>query len=175
MSHDNPYASPIGGIAEEKPEYTGRPPLATRGERFVASILDTVAFLIVCIPVLVGFYFFFPQFMDENLSAQNELIENIFFSLIGMLVFLGLHGYLLARRGQTLGKVVFGLQIRSDDDQLVPFSRLILKRYLIFWLIALIPVIGNLIVLADALAIFRGDRKCLHDDICGTKVIKIRS
>jgi hypothetical protein len=37
--------------------------------------------------------------------------------------------------------------------------------------IAMIPYVGNVIALIDVLMIFRTSRKCLHDDIAGTKVI----
>ena len=55
----------------------------------------------------------------------------------------------------------------------MPFGPLVLKRYVPLWVVANIPFIGGLFALADSLAIFRDTRKCIHDDIAGTKVIKL--
>ena len=47
----------------------------------------------------------------------------------------------------------------------------VLKRNVSMQVLAMIPIVGNFIALIDALMIFRASRKCLHDDIAGTKVI----
>jgi uncharacterized RDD family membrane protein YckC len=92
---------------------------------------------------------------------------------ISCALFLVLHGYLLATRGQTIGKYLLGMQIVSADGRLVPFWRLIALRYLPFWVVTAAPRIGWILSLANALAIFRESRKCFHDDIAGTKVIQL--
>ena len=66
-------------------------------------------------------------------------------------------------------------QIVSDSGQPLNFGELYLKRYLVIQLLAILPFIGGLIGLIDTLLIFRSSRKCLHDDIAGTKVIKLHS
>ena len=44
-------------------------------------------------------------------------------------------------------------------------------RYVLVMLVQAIPMIGQLLGLIDALFIFRGDRRCVHDLIAGTKVV----
>ena len=39
------------------------------------------------------------------------------------------------------------------------------------WAISIIPVIGSLVGLIDALLIFRDNRRCLHDNIADTMVV----
>ncbi|MNT88741.1 RDD family protein [compost metagenome] len=51
-------------------------------------------------------------------------------------------------------------------------GNLLLKRYLVWWLLAYIPVVGMLVVLVDYLFIFRADRRCLHDLAAGTRVVQ---
>jgi uncharacterized RDD family membrane protein YckC len=38
----------------------------------------------------------------------------------------------------------------------------------------MIPIFGLFFVLADTLMIFRADRRCLHDLMAGTRVVKVR-
>ena len=46
------------------------------------------------------------------------------------------------------------------------------RRTIPMWVLTSIPFLGPFIGLANALAIFRENCKCLHDDLAGTKVIK---
>ncbi len=57
------------------------------------------------------------------------------------------------------------------DGRLLSFGRLIGLRYLPVWLVSVIPVI-QLFGMIDALFIFRRDRRCVHDLIAGTKVVR---
>ncbi len=52
------------------------------------------------------------------------------------------------------------------------FSHAWVLRSLVPGLIAAIPRLGALFVLADVLSIFGEERRCLHDYIAGTKVVK---
>jgi hypothetical protein len=40
--------------------------------------------------------------------------------------------------------------------------------------VSLIPTLGGLLTLVDALFIFGGSRRCVHDLIAGTKVIRVK-
>jgi uncharacterized RDD family membrane protein YckC len=78
---------------------------------------------------------------------------------------------LLVRHGQTVGKRVLGMRIlRSDGTRCSP-GRIIGLRYGVGFLLTVIPVVGSLYALLDALLIFRGSRKCLHDNIADTIVV----
>jgi hypothetical protein len=61
--------------------------------------------------------------------------------------------------------------VDAQTGALVPLLPLFLKRNVSMQVLAMIPIVGNFIALIDALMIFRASRKCLHDDIAGTKVI----
>ncbi len=103
------------------------------------------------------------------------IVANLVGGGIGLGVFVALHGYLLATRGQTIGKVVMKTKIVTESGEQLPFAELYLKRYFILQAISLIPFVGMFVGIIDALFIFRSNRKCLHDDIAGTKVIKIKA
>lgn len=104
--------------------------------------------------------------------------------VLALLLLLGLAAlgvtqlYLLAARGQTLGKRWMGIRIaKVDTGANGGLTTNILLR-------AVAPVLvsggvqlvsrslGGLFGLADVLCIFRDDRRCLHDLIAGTVVVK---
>jgi hypothetical protein len=60
------------------------------------------------------------------------------------------------------------------DNQKPAFLFLILQRYVSQWLMGMVPVIGILLRLADVLAIFREDKRCIHDHLAKTKVIDLK-
>lgn len=90
-----------------------------------------------------------------------------------MIIFLLLHGYLLATRGQTIGKMLLGVRIVDyNTDQLLSFGKLIGLRVVPVWMVSLIPFAGGCLVLIDTLFIFGNERRCIHDLIAGTKVVQ---
>jgi len=79
---------------------------------------------------------------------------------------------LLARRGQTVGKILLGLRIvRKDTGQKGGFLVNVLARTVLNGLLAMNPIY----LLVDACMIFRADRRCLHDLLAGTIVIEADS
>ena len=76
--------------------------------------------------------------------------------------------------GQTIGKRIMGIAIVTMDNQKPAFMLLIVQRYLSQWIMGIVPVIGIFLRLADILAIYRADRRCIHDHIAKTKVIDLK-
>ncbi len=175
-NHPNPYASPSSGLEQQKPAKPGwdNRQLATLGERFLGSLIDGI----IMVPILFGAGFVLGMVLTSFgivlESFEFDLLTTVIGALMGIGVFLAVQGYFLASKGQTVGKMAMGTQIVSEKDgEIVPFVELILKRYLPIWVLSYIPVVGSFIGLIDALFIFRENRKCLHDEIAGTKVIKL--
>ena len=170
----NPYApsSALPGDSYDYGSAAGQPPLASLGDRLVGAIIDGIVVGIpaMVVGVLMGIVLvnIFP--VD---SVAFQVASFVIGLPIGIGLFIAIQGYLLANYGQTVGKRVVNTQIVSDDNQLIPLVPLILKRYIPFWVLGSLPMVGFLFVLANVLAIFRGNRKCLHDEIAGSKVIKI--
>lgn len=177
----NPYASPsiaAEALSPAAPIHgTIDYPLASRGRRLLGAIIDSlilVPLAIVVWSILAAVFLFWSTTSaeGENLTG-SELGDAVVGLFLGGTIFIVVHGYLLATRGQTVGKYLLKMQIVSDEGRLVSFWRLITLRYLPFWLASAIPGIGGVIGLANALAIFRESRRCLHDDFAGTKVIQL--
>ena len=62
--------------------------------------------------------------------------------------------------------------VNVSDGAAVPAGRLIGLRYGVFSALNILPVFGQLVGVIDALCIFRSSRRCLHDNLANTVVIK---
>ncbi|MEE2937130.1 MAG: RDD family protein [Planctomycetota bacterium] len=141
-------------------------PLASRFARLGAVIVDGIISLFITLPLAYFMGFF------RELAAEMIALEDIILTLQGLVIFLVLHGYLLATRGQTIGKMLVGIRIVDyKSGELLPFFKLVGLRYLPLWIVTMIPFLGNFIALVDVLAIFTSERRCLHDLVANTKVI----
>jgi uncharacterized RDD family membrane protein YckC len=104
--------------------------------------------------------------------------------LLGLAVLVGLavlitQIVLVARHGQTIGKKVLGIRMITSDGDIPSVWRVFFLRWLPFVVLAGIVDymvkmrgIGNLVLVVDALLIFQPNRRCLHDLLAGTHVIK---
>lgn len=135
--------------------------LAGRGARFGAAFLDGV---------IEGMVVAFIARMEEAGGPSRE-IELLVVGTIFAGAFLALNGYLLARDGQTLGKRMVGIKIVRTDGTKASLGRIVGLRYLPMGLIGLIPLLGGVVILIDALLVFRESRKCLHDQVADTIVV----
>ncbi|TWT82376.1 RDD family protein [Planctomycetes bacterium CA13] len=174
IDNENPYAAP-SETSDLASDSLYPNDLATRGERFAGALIDGIIMLPVVLGagMVLGFGMVAAGIDPQSLAFQ--VLASVIGGLLGVAAFLAINGYLLATKGQTVGKLVMKTQILSDStNSLVPFGRLVLLRYVPLWIASAIPFIGNFVGIIDGLAIFRENRKCIHDEIAGTKVIKLR-
>lgn len=141
-------------------------PLATRIQRLAAALLDDFIAVLGLIPV-ISYYDVFG-YIEREQDIPMELIINI--NIYAFVIFLLIHGFLLYKYGQTVGKRVLGIAISTLDYQVPEFNRMIALRYLPFRVAGIIPGL-HLIPIADVLFIFHKDRRCLHDVLAKTQVI----
>jgi uncharacterized RDD family membrane protein YckC len=167
MDDENPYAPPKATLALEE-EVSGHNQLAGRWPRFCAAIVDGAVATVYGIPVmfLLGIWGYITR------SQQPPMGLLIAANAWAFLCFVLVHGYLLHRNGQTIGKKLLGLRIANLDGSVPDLARLLLLRYLPVSLITLIPVTGNYLSIIDVLFIFQASRRCLHDMIAGTIVVE---
>lgn len=144
----------------------GGPP-ADRIKRLVATFLDGAL-----LGITAGMAFGMGFFTGAGIHWGVGLLSG--FGLMSI-VWLGMlvgQCYLLAERGQTIGKIVMGLRIvRFEDGGNPGFVKAVLLRTFLWALITAIPVVGPLIGLVGILFIFRDDQRCLHDHLAGTRVV----
>lgn len=120
------------------------------------------------------------EFNLEGLETTRLMPALALFTAL-QLALLGIQIYLLTSRGQSLGKILLGVRVvRADDGEKPGFLRGWLLRELpsgaIQGLLQLVPVVGFFLrfafVTTNYLMIFREDRRCLHDFIAGTRVVR---
>jgi uncharacterized RDD family membrane protein YckC len=154
--------------------------LAGRWHRLGGAILDWIAVLIITMPaMMIVTNLYFPGAMDFSGSLKDSLMgadQSFGFVMANLVITIGafllLNGYILVRHGQTIGKKVIGMRIVTLEGDIPPFARVVLIRYILMMLITRIPMVGSLFSLIDVLFIFRRDKRCIHDLLAGTRVVK---
>lgn len=166
-SDNNPYQAPATPLQEES---TGQMELATRGQRFGAAMVDGVLVAVIMYTIiflLIGW----ERYMV--LVTQQTIWFSVASQAVGFLIWVLLHGYLIYRRGQSVGKYLVGIRIVRQDGSPAGFSRILLWRQLPQSVVGGIPVVGGWALLVNYLLIFRATRRCGHDDLADTKVVKV--
>ncbi len=171
MDDQNPYRAPEALIAD----LSGDSELADLGQRLAAALLDVALLLCIMLPAM---YFggYFDAVMDAVRTGEKSPFTMILmWSGIGILVFVLVQGFPLNATGQTWGKRILGIKIVDLHGRKPSFARLLAMRYLSVNVVSLIPILGSILPLINVLMVFRKDRRCGHDLIAGTQVVKVRS
>ena len=163
----------LTNTSEEAGRSSG-PELASRGVRLGAYLVDSVISVIaVLVIVASGFWITFDDIIQMvRLQSTNEFVQVM---LVSSIVFMAINGYLLVIRGQTVGKLMLGIRIvDSATGGKVSAAKILGLRYIVFFFLQIIPVFGmrELVSGIDALFILRDDRRCLHDLLAGTIVVR---
>ncbi len=167
MADTDPYAPPSADIEVDDP--TGLD-LASRGARLGGALIDGFLALILMMPLM-----YLTGYWDRAVAGEESNIEMVAWISLGAFSYLLFHGYLLAKYGQTIGKRVVGTRIVSvHDSKILPLWKVFAARYLPVTLISMVPFVGGLFGLVNALFIFRRDKRCVHDHIAGTRVVVAR-
>ena len=107
-SEDNRFAPPLAHVEDVVESGTGA--LAGRGVRLVAALLDAL---------FAGIAFWILSFVTPlnwtPPAGANIVRALIINAVVGFIIFLVLHGYLLATRGQTIAKALLKVRIVRSD------------------------------------------------------------
>lgn len=156
---------------------------ADRGMRLLAVIIDRVLSAVVALPglLLLG-PIFFRAIVD---SMQGHTPDFSGLETGSMLLGLALLGtgslvlgiiqiVMISTRGQSIGKRILGLKIvRFGTGAPAGFVNGWLIRSVVPSIISIIPWIGYLFLIVNYAFIFREDRRCLHDLMADTRVVKV--
>lgn len=142
-------------------------PLAGRGRRLLATLVDMILVPLLTLVLVAAF----GVTEDAEDYASQAWIGWVL--LLAVASYLLVNGYLLWRRGQTVGKALLGIRIVAADGSRAPLWKLICIRALFFPLLYLIVLWPFMLVpIADQAPIFARGRRCLHDLAAGTRVVR---
>lgn len=162
----NPYAAPSANVAVVAAQ--GEFEKSSRLARLGAVLLDSA---IVAVPAVV-LALLLPAMAPAGEGGAQAIIA-VVMSLfgLGLLGFVVFQLVLLHRYGQTLGKRIVGIRIVRSDGSRAGLRRIFLLRGFVPGLIGAIPLIGPFFSLANVLAIFGSEKRCVHDLIADTIVV----
>jgi uncharacterized RDD family membrane protein YckC len=178
MTDDNPYAPPKTIELIARNHVVADVKLASRSARLIAYVVDRL--------LVNGAVFFiltvsWPYLRPPSLDSVREegeyfLVISLAVAGLSVLCFLLFQGHFLKKHGQTIGKKLIGIRISDLDGHVPSFSKLILLRYLPLSLLSPIAFTwcASPLSLLDNIFIFRKDRRCIHDDLAGTQVVKVK-
>jgi uncharacterized RDD family membrane protein YckC len=169
MLDSNPYTPPAARVyVAPEPEIVA----ATRWERFRAALVDGL--LIVVPPVVLSVVIQF--------GGRPDFTTILILGILTMAWVTGLciwNIVLLVQNGQTLGKKVVGIRVIDSEGENPGFWKIFLVRWLPFAVVggALDLLLnmrgpGALVSLVDVLFIYGPTRRCLHDMLADTHVIR---
>ena len=168
MSEFNPYEAPQAELVDPASEVGFE--LADRGARLGATLLDglllwgTAGILAaIGIPMTIA---------KQEAGNWVPMVLVIGLILVAVLVIMAIHLVLLHRYGQTIGKRALGIRIARPDGSPASLGRIVGLRIIVAKIPAMLCYLGTIYSLTDACFIFREDRRCLHDLIADTIVVR---
>jgi uncharacterized RDD family membrane protein YckC len=173
---ENNYAPPKSVVADVAADAGGEK--ATRGARFGAAFIDG---LIFGLPFAPGYVVAAPMIMQAGQRRPSTLViwgaiastgAWFYFALFALLCTGTITAVLVHKNGQTIGKKWLGIKVVRKDGSRATLARIFWLRYLLNTAITLIPVIGSFYALIDLLFIFGEAKRCCHDYLADTIVIR---
>lgn len=174
----NPYAPPRAMVRDvADPSVRNEP--ADRGIRLGAALLDSVIFTVMVYIPMIGAAVAAAAFEGATAAASADgataddsaaMVLGVvgMVALIGFVVWLWLTLRFMNRNGQSIAKKMLGIKVVRTDGSRASLARLFWLRNIVNGLLNFVPVYG----LVDSLFIFGEERKCIHDMIADTIVVK---
>ncbi len=166
MSDNNVYSTPQSQLVDQVDD--SEKPLASRWARLGASIIDSIIMMFVVVPVM-----YFTGGFDDMMEGREPGFVYMFgMGILSLVAYLVINYRFLVTNGQTIGKKVLEIKIVDLNGNLPVFQPQLLIRYAVYLLPGQIPFVGQLFSLINVLFIFSAEKRCIHDLVAKTKVVK---
>lgn len=166
MSDNNVYSTPQSQLVDQVDD--SEKPLASRWARLGASIIDSIIMMFVVVPVM-----YFTGGFDGMMEGREPGFVYMFgIGILSLVAYLVINYRFLVINGQTIGKKVLEIKIVDLNGNLPVFQPQLLIRYAVYLLPGQIPFVGQLFSLINVLFIFSAEKRCIHDLVAKTKVVK---
>ena len=166
--------------------------LAERGTRLLAATIDELILLGIALPMVVGAI---PAVATrlaqvdvlqlEEISQSLPILINdvehtmltgpgVIITVLALIAWCVITVWSVAANGQSIGKRLVGIKVVRKDGSRASFARIFLLRNVVKSLPMLLPTVGLLYQLIDPLLIYQSERRCIHDRIADTIVVRCR-
>lgn len=174
----NLYAPPKSSVADVASDADSE--LSSRGARLGAVMLDGLIFGVPFIPCYVAAFSAVIRSKSTNVAGNPFAIWAVmarsgpwfYVGVLAAVATLTITTILVKRNGQTIGKKLLGIKVVRKDGSKAGLGRIFWLRYLLNSVFMLIPVLGGLYSLVDSLFIFGSTRRCVHDYLADTIVVR---
>jgi len=177
MTTLNPYEVPLSSSIINEPTHNDNQITASRWARFGASLIDGILILMLSLAIESVFGITYGDIEDwdgsySQLFSNEFSWKNTYNVVMAIFCFLLLNVHFLKTSGQTIGKKILSIKVVSMSGIKPDLITLVLLRELPMRLTNLVPGILSFVTVIDALFIFGKSKRCLHDFIAKTKVVK---
>jgi uncharacterized RDD family membrane protein YckC len=169
---NNPFTPPKASVTATVDDANE---LAGRWIRLGAALLDgLIGFVLVYGPVLaVGASALVTAILTKQpLVFTTAIVVALGISSIMAIALLVVTILFVSRYGQTIGKRIVGIRVVRNDGSKAGIGRIFWLRNVVNALPSFVPLVGGIYTLVDLLFIFSDSRRCLHDRIADTKVVR---
>jgi uncharacterized RDD family membrane protein YckC len=138
--------------------------------------------LIIFLPMVPAYVHALPLVVRAGPAAQRSAFAVwgviassgswFYLGLLWAAVILTINGILAYRNGQSIAKKWLGIKDVRTDGSRVSFARIFWLRNVLNACFSLIPLVGGFYGLIDALFIFGSAKRCVHDYIADTIVVR---
>jgi uncharacterized RDD family membrane protein YckC len=156
--------------------------LAERGARLLAASIDELIVLGTFLPMLFGSVPTLVNLVsggtDPELFDTGTIVSAMLggpgttITVVALLIWCVITVRLVVANGQSIGKRLVGIKVVRTDGSRASFGRIFLLRNVVSSLPNLLPYLGWFYMFADPLLIYQDSRKCIHDLIADTIVVR---
>lgn len=156
--------------------------LAERGTRLLAASIDELIVLGTFLPMLFGAVPALVNLVsggsDPELFDTGTIVSAMLggpgttITVVALLIWCAITVRLVVANGQSIGKRLVGIKVVRTDGSRASFARIFLLRNVVSSLPNLLPYLGWFYMFADPLLIYQDSRKCIHDLIADTIVVR---
>jgi uncharacterized RDD family membrane protein YckC len=173
---NNQYAPPRSDVTDVAPVDAPGSVLASRSSRLAAVVIDSLIFTLPLAPAyFTALGAAFRSGHTTLLGVWAALFASGMLFYVGSLIDIALWvvvAVLVHRNAQSIGKKLCGIKVARTDGSRATLGRIFWLRNALNSAMRFVPVIGPLYGLIDVLMIFGEQRRCCHDHIADTIVVR---
>lgn len=160
---ENPSAAPGAAVPVGNVDTV----LAGRVDRLCAALVNL---MIVAVPI--GYLMLATGLAGIEYQVTDGSAMLMLLAFLWLLIVVIIDLDLLYRNGQSIGKKLMGIKIVREDGSRCALWRIVFLRIFVNALPGYIPIAGRFYSIIDCLFIFGASRRCIHDYIAETIVVR---